>query len=316
MKTSHPVRLVALSLLLVLFATSLGGAFAQDEAEEDVARVAIVSAFSAELDALLEMADIEEVVELDLNGDGEDPIVFHLGTYHGVPVVMVLCRVSMVPAATVVTITLEHFDVESIVFSGIAGGVRADLNIGDVAVPAQWANHSRARYARETGEDEWMVSEEEAALPNFDMIFHEPGEIGGVETWWLPVDESLLAIAEEAAAAAELEQCVSEDVCLDNQPIVTVGGSGVSGPAFVDNAEYRTHIREAFGEDVAALDMETWAVAYVAYEYGVPFIAFRSLSDLAGGGPGENQIGTFFGLAATNSARVVDTFFALLAEAE
>jgi adenosylhomocysteine nucleosidase len=56
------------------------------------------------------------------------------------------------------------------------------------------------------------------------------------------------------------------------------------------------------------LDMESAAVAHVAYSNRVPFIAFRSLSDLAGGGGGENEIGTFFQIAADNSARVLLAF--------
>ena len=39
-----------------------------------------------------------------------------------------------------------------------------------------------------------------------------------------------------------------------------------------------------------------------------PFLIFRSLSDLAGGGPGKNEEGTFFQLAADNSAAAVTTF--------
>ena len=41
--------------------------------------------------------------------------------------------------------------------------------------------------------------------------------------------------------------------------------------------------------------MESAAVAHVAYANRVPFIAFRSLSDLAGGGSGhENEMGTSY----------------------
>jgi adenosylhomocysteine nucleosidase len=54
--------------------------------------------------------------------------------------------------------------------------------------------------------------------------------------------------------------------------------------------------------------METAATAHVAFANGVPFIAFRSLSDLAGGGEGENELGTFFRIAADNSARVLLAF--------
>jgi len=87
-----------------------------------------------------------------------------------------------------------------------------------------------------------------------------------------------------------------------------VGGNGVSGPTFVDNAAYREYVWNTWQAD--ALDMESSAVAHVATVNGVPFVIFRSLSDLAGGGPGENEIGTFFQLAADNSARVMLAFLA------
>ena len=54
--------------------------------------------------------------------------------------------------------------------------------------------------------------------------------------------------------------------------------------------------------------METAAVAVVAHEHGVPYIAFRSLSDLAGGETGTNVMRTFGRLAATNAATVVLEF--------
>jgi len=103
-----------------------------------------------------------------------------------------------------------------------------------------------------------------------------------------------------------LRSCTAANVCLNDPPVVHVGGSGVSGQTFVDNAEYREYVYSTFGAD--ALDMETAAAAMVAYANAVPFLAFRSLSDLAGGGPGANEIGTFFQLAADNSATVTIAF--------
>ena len=49
-------------------------------------------------------------------------------------------------------------------------------------------------------------------------------------------------------------------------------------------------------------------MATVAYANGVPFIAFRSLSDLAGGNETANEMKVFFQLAADNSAAVVQRF--------
>jgi adenosylhomocysteine nucleosidase len=54
--------------------------------------------------------------------------------------------------------------------------------------------------------------------------------------------------------------------------------------------------------------METAAAAHVAYVNNIPFLAFRSLSDLAGGGPGENEMTAFLQLAADNSSTALLTF--------
>jgi adenosylhomocysteine nucleosidase len=89
-----------------------------------------------------------------------------------------------------------------------------------------------------------------------------------------------------------------------------VGGNGVSGQAFVDNAALRGWAYDTFKARV--LDMESAAVGQVALVNNTPFIAFRSLSDLAGGGPGSNEVRTFFQLASDNSATVVRAFVAAL----
>ena len=58
--------------------------------------------------------------------------------------------------------------------------------------------------------------------------------------------------------------------------------------------------------------MESAAVAHVAYANKVPFIAFRSLSDLAGGEEHDNEIETFAQLVSDNSASVVREFLKAL----
>jgi adenosylhomocysteine nucleosidase len=80
----------------------------------------------------------------------------------------------------------------------------------------------------------------------------------------------------------------------------------VSGPTFVNNAEFREWIWDAFAAD--AVDMETAAISQVAALNGIPFLGFRSLSDLAGGGAGANEIRLFGRLAADNSAAVLLEF--------
>jgi adenosylhomocysteine nucleosidase len=234
----------------------------------------------------------------------------------GKPVVLFLSGMSMVNAAMTTQRALDRFAIRRIVFSGIAGGVDPHLDVGDVVVPGQWAQYLETVMARETapGHFEPPQGEPLSGLPSLGMITPRPVEVthtpGQVEhKVWFAVDPGLLAIARTTAAGVTLKSCVGP-LCLKAAPKVVVGGNGVSGQSFVDNAQLRAWAYSAF--DAKVLDMESAAVAQAAYVNDVPFIAFRSLSDLAGGDPGQNQARVFFQLASDNSATVVRAFLKAL----
>jgi adenosylhomocysteine nucleosidase len=149
----------------------------------------------------------------------------------------------------------------------------------------------------------------------FGMMFPVGVRVGrGYETGEVqmdfPVDPAMLALAQTLSTNLPLKSCTAEGACLMQTPRLVVGGAGVSSTAFVDNAEYRTYLHQTFA--ARAADMESAAVGQVAYANGVPYIAFRSLSDLAGGGEKGNEMGTFMRLAADNSASVVKAFLKAL----
>jgi adenosylhomocysteine nucleosidase len=243
-------------------------------------------------------------------------VEFTTGTLEGKPVVLFLSGISMVNAAMNTQLALDRFRVSHVVFTGIAGGVNPQLEIGDVVVAQRWSEYLEALFAREVAPGKYQPPshQADATLPNFGMIFPRPvgvrsaGHAQEEKKTWFDADPQLVEIARRASMQVMLERCDADKHCLAHQPRVVVGGQGVSGQAFVDNAAFREYTFHTFGANV--LDMETAAVAHVAYANGVPFIAFRSLSDLAGGGEGENQIKTFFRIAADNSARVLLAFFA------
>jgi adenosylhomocysteine nucleosidase len=238
---------------------------------------------------------------------------YHVGELAGKNVLLVLSGVSMVNAAMTTQTAIDYFEIDGIIFSGIAGGVNPGLNIGDVVVPAQWGEYQEQTFARETANG-WDVGQSVTEFGNYEMMFpqylsitQKDGKPDKEEQrFWFPVSEDMLSVAQDVAGNVQLSDCTGTKFCLGHEPKFVVGGNGVSGPTFVDNASYRQWVWQTFQAD--ALDMESAAVAHVAYVNKVPFIAFRSLSDLAGGGPGENEISTFFQLAADNSAKVVMAF--------
>lgn len=271
-------------------------------------RIAIISAYSPEVVALKAQMNVQKTVVL--NGRS-----VYIGTLAGHKVLLTLSGVSMVNAAMTTQAVIDHFRVNRILFSGIAGGVNPDLSVGDVVVPAQWSQYQENLFARETAPGVftppvWFSP----TLPNYGMMFPDAVDITTVNgpvdqqtsVAWFQADPAMLAVAAQVASSVVLDSCTPGGVCFDEQPIIKTGGSGVSGPTFVDNAGYRDYAWATWHTD--ALDMESAAVAHVATVNGVPFLVFRSLSDLAGGGPGENEIGIFFQLAANNSARLLVAF--------
>lgn len=297
-------------VLLILLATAAGAARAAPGGRlDETSRTAVISAFAPELAALTRATTHRRAVTLG-------GTVFTTGRLEGKPVVLFLSGVSMVNAAMTTQRALDRFHVRRIVFSGIAGGVDPSLDVGDVVAPAQWSQYLESVMAREDAPGHFTPPPGEPLVgAPFGMMFPKAVQVvrgsGGPEARsWFPADPTLIAIARGIAGKVALKRCAAGDRCLARPPRVVVGGNGVSGQAFVDNAALRGWAYATFQAQV--LDMESAAVAQVAFSNDTPFIAFRSLSDLAGGDPGANQARVFFQLASDNSAAVVRAFLAAL----
>jgi adenosylhomocysteine nucleosidase len=278
------------------------------EGLENTPRLAIVSAFEPELKQTL--SQTQEKKKYEVNGR-----TFTTGQLEGRPVLLFYSGVSMVNAAMNTQAAIDHFNITAILFTGIAGGVNPNLRIGDVVVPKEWAQYQEQVFARQAGDgDSWDTGWHPADLGNYGMMFPQTVAVtrGGERLdaeegkFWFSVDPQMLAVAQKTAGEVALKRCPKLGPCLQETPRVVVGGRGASGPTFVDNAAYRGWVWETFQVD--AVDMETAAVAHVAYTNNTPFLAFRSLSDLAGGGPGQNEIVTFMQLAADNSSATLLAF--------
>ncbi len=268
-------------------------------------RVAVLSAVPLELEELLAAADIEST-EVFIGR------THHVGVLRGVDVVLLLSGRGMVNAAMMAQSLIDRFSVGAIIFSGVAGGVNPGLSIGDVTVPSQWGQYQEHVFAGQTT-DGWDIGGRPVDFSNYGMMFPRAqrttrqGDEPEVENtlFWFPADPRMLEVATRVSSAVRLARCDQDGDCLEVAPKVVVGGNGVSGPTFVENAAYRQWVRETFRAD--ALDMESAAVAHVAYANRVPFLAFRSLSDLAGGNDVSN-LRAFQDLAADNSAQTLLAF--------
>jgi len=301
-------------MLVLLALLAAAPAHARAEPLDPTARTAIITAFAPEWAALLPM--VEDQRRVDVNG-----VAIVTGRIAGKKVVLMESGVSMVNAAMNTQLLIDRFRVKRILFSGIAGGADPALNIGDVSVPERWAQNFEVVMARETPGGRVLPPHAFASgLPPFGMMYPRGVRIGTVRYPDFPADPALLATARTIAPGIALARCTGtatrgtmadeSAVCLVHGPKIVVGGTGVSSPAFVDNAAYREYLHASYGARV--IDMESAAVAQTAFANAIPFIAFRSLSDLAGGDAGENAMRVFMALAADNSAAVVKAFVAAL----
>ncbi|HEX6703943.1 MAG TPA: 5'-methylthioadenosine/S-adenosylhomocysteine nucleosidase [Albitalea sp.] len=307
-------------------------------------RIGIVSAFGAEADILL--AQTQGKRSHVVSGK-----TFTTGVLRGNPVVIVLSGVSMINAALVTQQMLDHFRVERLVMSGISGGINPARRVGDVLVPERWAMPMEvywsddARVPSPCGSAKADVGclglrlargADGQPLPSFSLpasgaasvptglfmrenhVLHAGNAPRGEYRFDYPVDARMLAVvrtlapalarcgprARQPSGAPDPAQCVAQT------PRLVIGGRGVSGTAFLANPHYRQYLFEQIQAET--VDMETAALAHVALVNRVPYIAFRSLSDLAGATEFNADVGALFssGLAETNEAEVTLAFLA------
>jgi len=189
---------------------------------DDTRRIAVISAFEPEW----------EVLRAILH-DRSDHIVnvtaFLTGTISGKPVVVFQSGIGMVNAAMTTQLALERFRVESIVFSGIGGGVNPDLSLGDVVVPKEWSS-LQVVLAREGGDGYVLPKFFDRAAENFGMMFPQSTQIAQIgrqpeKRLWFTADAHLLDIAKAVSGKIALKDCTTDHKCLERHPKVLVGGA-------------------------------------------------------------------------------------------
>lgn len=219
------------------------------------------------------------------------------GEFAGQPAVLAQTGVSMVNAAMTTQALLDRFTIGRIIVSGIAGGLDPRCAVGQVLAPAQWGQFLEVGMGRETGAGYTLPPLPGMTdRPGFgmmiprDVIVASPTEPEHARQW-IDADPALLDLARS----------------IDG---ITIGGAGVSGTAFVDNARYRDYLHGTTGASV--LDMESAAIAQVAFANAVPFIVLRALSDLAGGEADANHLPHWIERACANVSRATRTLVGAL----
>ena len=238
--------------------------------------VAILGAFDEEI-AILEGQLVNPTVH-SIEG-----IQFLTGTLNNQDVVIARTGVGKVNAAMTATLVIEHFRPNRVIFTGVAGGLNPDLQIGDIVIAHKTAQH-------DLGE---LKSVE---IENFGVRNLINGKRNPV---FFPADPKLLQVTETALEDIELNPFQTPQG--QRHPRI-IRGTVVTGDVFVAFDAKKTALHKNLGAD--AVEMEGAAVAQICWQQDVPCLVIRSLSDNAGTNASED-FKKYYKIAARNSAALV-----------
>ncbi|WP_210469906.1 5'-methylthioadenosine/adenosylhomocysteine nucleosidase [Sporosarcina sp. 6E9] len=234
----------------------------EDSTEQPEERViGIIGAMIEEVEILRDKMDIESTETIA-------GMEFYKGTLDGENIVLVQSGVGKVNAAACTQALVDHFGVDYLINSGVAGGLTTDVTIGDIVISTDAVQH------------------------DFDITAfgEKPGVIARMDTSYFTADEKLIQLAQSATEG------LPED-------IKVVQGRIATGDQFIASAEQKEWIAENFSPH--AVEMEGAAIAHVAHLNEVPFVIIRAISDDASG-EADVKYEDFIITAAENASQMIE----------
>ncbi|WP_442603858.1 5'-methylthioadenosine/adenosylhomocysteine nucleosidase [Paenibacillus sp. KN14-4R] len=223
-------------------------------------QIALIGAMNEEIELLLQAMD--NVTQTKKAG-----IVFHTGLFHGKNVVVCKSGVGKVNAAVCTQILVDTFQVKSVIFTGVAGALDPELNIGDIVVSKECMQH--------------------------DMDVTALGFERGI----IPYEE--VSVFQADSQLVDLAMASSERLF----PGRSKHGRVLSGDQFVASREVVSELHRDL--EGTCTEMEGASVAQVCSMNDIPFVIIRSMSDKADGSAHVN-FPEFTVQASKNSFLMVD----------
>lgn len=190
-----------------------------------------------------EVAKIKEQLT-DVQVETRAAMEFYKGKLDGKEVVVVRSGIGKVNAGMCTQILADVYDVSGIVNTGIAGSLKAEIDIGDIVLSDDALQHDMDA----TG------------------FGYEPGQIPRVDTLEFKADEGLIHLAQECCAKV-------------NPDIHTFVGRVVTGDQFISDKAKKQWLVDTFGGHCT--EMEGAAIAQACYLNSIPFLIVRAISDKA-----------------------------------
>lgn len=223
-------------------------------------KIALIGAMNEEIELLVShMTDVNETIKAG--------ITFREGTYFDKQVVVCRTGVGKVNAAVTTQILVDNFGVEAVIFTGVAGALDPELNIGDLVISSECMQH--------------------------DMDVTALGFSRGV----IPYEAK--SIFEADSKLVELAVASGEKLFAGK----VKKGRVLSGDQFIASREVVASLYEELGG--VCVEMEGASVAQVCSMNAIPYVVLRSMSDKADGSAHVN-FAEFTVQASENSYKMVE----------
>jgi len=197
-------------------------------------KVAILGAMPEEIEPILEKLDKIQKIDYAKNS-------YYKAEYKGVEVVVAYSKIGCAFSTLTATTLIEKFGCNILLFSGVAGAINDELNIGDLIYASKLCKHDL---------DLTPFGHPLGYVPEGSVFIH--------------TTPFLQDIAKEVAK--------EKNIKLKEGTIAT-------GDQFIHSQEKKDFIVKHFKAD--ALEMEGYSVALVCDALNVPFFILRAISDSA-----------------------------------
>jgi adenosylhomocysteine nucleosidase len=189
---------------------------------------------------------------------------YYTGNISSIPTVVVFSRWGKVAAATTVANLILDFNISELIFTGVAGAINNELNIGDIVIASRLVQHDLD--ARP------FLAQFEIPLLGMTHVFSPE----------IQVNNALRAIS-ELLSNKHLHAVLTDEELNEfgiTNPKVVIGEIA-SGDKFFSSNDDKQNLQTILPEAIC-VEMEGAAVAQVCYEYAIPFTIIRTISDAAG----------------------------------
>lgn len=225
-------------------------------------RIGILGAIPQEINGFLTL--LQDVTESLIGGR-----TYYQGTLGSQSVVVVYSRIGKVAAAATVTTLLLEFGVTEIIFIGVAGAMHPNVKVGDVVIASQLLQYDM---------------DASPLRPKYEIPLLEKSyfETDAIRTQKALKKINQIVNPQNIAALITPQELQKFDISIPTVHLGTIA----SGDQFFSTNEQKEKMKQAL-PDVLCVEMEGAAIAQVCYEFNIPFIVIRTISDNA------NQEATF-----------------------